>query len=55
MERVVSAYSADHIDRYIETVREKGVREHGFPRLTANIGILMAHGRLMHLKDRFLP
>ena len=53
MEQVVGVYTPAHIDNYIERVRENGIREHGFPRLCANIGILMAHGRLPHLKSRF--
>ena len=53
MERVVCAYTTEHIDAYTETVTEKTVKEHGFPRLTANIGILLCHGRLPHLKSRF--
>ena len=53
MEQVVGVYTPAHIDNYIERVRENGIREHGFPRLCANIGILMAHGRLLHLKSRF--
>ena len=45
MERALSAYSDDPILLYFAEVREKGLTEHGFPRLTANIGILAAHGR----------
>ncbi|MBQ8753636.1 MAG: hypothetical protein IJZ19_01250 [Lentisphaeria bacterium] len=54
MEITLSAYSTGHIDRYINDVRRDGLKEHGFPRLTANIGILMAHGRRQDLKERFI-
>ena len=54
MEITLSAYSTEHIDRYINDVRRDGLTEHGFPRLTANIGILMAHGRRQDLKERFI-
>ena len=53
MERVVNVYTPERFDNYIHSVRESGIREHGFPRLCANIGILMAHGRLLHLRPRF--
>ena len=46
MEAAVSAYSDGHIARYIETVERDGVQEHGFPRLAANLGILLANGRI---------
>ena len=46
MEAAVSAYSDEHIARYIETVERDGVQEHGFPRLAANLGILLANGRI---------
>ncbi|MBR7107715.1 MAG: hypothetical protein IKC89_04800 [Lentisphaeria bacterium] len=54
MEKTLSAYSMEHIDRYFEQVKREGLTEHGFPRLTANIGILIAHGRRTDLKERFL-
>lgn len=45
MERVLSAYSNEAILSYFEKVKKDGLTEHGFPRLTANIGILIAKGR----------
>ena len=53
MEAAVSAYSDEHIDRYIETVERDGVEEHGFPRLTANIGYLVANGHQMGKRETF--
>ena len=44
MERVLGAYSSEHIDSYTRDTERDGIREHGFARLTANIGILLAHG-----------
>lgn len=54
MERTLSAYSPAHILRYFDAVREHGLQEHGFPRLTANIGILISHGRRTDLYDIFI-
>ena len=53
MARVVEVYSGNRFDDYIDNVKEHGITEHGFPRLCANIGILMAHGRKLELKSRF--
>lgn len=53
MERVLSAYSEAHIQRYYDQVCANGLKEHGFPRLTANIGVLLCHGKVLHLKDLF--
>ena len=45
MEKTLTAYSDEHIINYFGRVRSEGLTEHGFPRLTANIGILIANGR----------
>ena len=49
----VSAYSDEHIARYTDEVRKNGVTEHGYPRLCANIGFLLAHGRCPGRKEMF--
>ncbi|MBR5506946.1 MAG: hypothetical protein IKV88_02755, partial [Clostridia bacterium] len=54
IERVLEAYSDERIRNYTERVTENGIEEHGYPRLTANIGILIANGRKMNFKDEFL-
>ncbi len=54
MEKSLSAYTEERIREYIAEVRRDGLTEHGFPRLGANIGILMAHGRRQELKDTFI-
>ena len=53
MEQVVGAYSKAHIEKYVSQVRAEGLKEHGFPRLTADIGILLAHGRRTDLRETF--
>ena len=53
MEMVLRAYTPEHIERYTRDVEENGIREHGYARLTANIGILLAHGRIPGMKDTF--
>ena len=45
MEKALSAYTDEHILRYLDDVKTNGLTEHGFPRVTANIGILIAHGK----------
>ncbi len=54
METVFCAYSKEQIDSYIKKTKENGLTEHGFPRLTSNLGILIAHGRKLELKNRFI-
>ncbi len=54
MEAALSAYSPARIRAYIDEVARDGLTEHGFPRLGANIGILMFYGRRLDLKDRFI-
>jgi len=53
METALEAYSLEHIKRYFNDVKTNGLREHGFPRLTANMGILIAHGRKRELLPVF--
>ena len=54
MEKSLSAYSTEHIEEYFSRVKRDGLTEHGFPRLTANIGILIARGRRLDLFNLFL-
>ena len=54
MAQTLSAYSREHIERYFDEVKTEGLTEHGFPRLTSNIGILLSHGRCPELKSLFL-
>ena len=54
MERALGAYSKEHIERYFAEVKKDGLTEHGFPRLTSNIGILLSHGKCPELKALFI-
>ena len=54
MEKTLSAYTPDRIREYIQTVRTEGLTEHGFARLGANIGILLAYGRRPELFNTFV-
>ena len=54
MEKALSAYTDEHILRYFNDVKANGLTEHGFARLTADIGILLAHGRRGDLLPMFL-
>lgn len=53
MEHVLGAYTNEHIRRYFNEVKQNDIAEHGFPRLTANIGVLIAHGRREDLRTLF--
>ena len=54
MDRALDAYSEEHIRKYFENVQKNGLTEHGFPRLTSNIGILIAFGKRGYLKPLFM-
>jgi len=54
LERVFSAYTYERLQRYKSEVFEKGITEHGFARVTANLGFLIAHGRRTELTKDFL-
>lgn len=53
MEKTLSAYTDTHIRDYFARVCNDGLSEHGFPRLTVNIGVLIAHGRRRDLLPLF--
>ncbi len=53
MAKALGAYSDGHIAEYFESVKHEDLTEHGFPRLTANLGILIAHGHRSHLLPLF--
>ena len=48
------AYTPQRIRDYIDEVKRDGLSEHGFPRLTVNIGVLIAYGRRRDLMEIFL-
>ena len=54
MEKTLGAYTREHVERYFADVRRDGLTEHGFPRLTASIGILIAKGRRRELLSLFV-
>ena len=54
MERAVSAYTSEHMERYLKDVQKGGLAEHGFPRLCSNLGTLLAHGRMKDREEIFL-
>jgi len=47
MEKSLAVYEKERILGFIEAVEKGGLTEHGFPRIGANIGILIAHGRCL--------
>ena len=54
MEKALSAYTDEHIKKYFDEVKTDGLKEHGFPRLTVSMGILIAHGNRTYLRPLFL-
>ncbi len=54
MAAALSAYTDEHIESYFERVKGEGITEHGFPRLAANIGILLCRGYRKNLYPIFL-
>lgn len=54
MEAAVSAYSPERLSKFVAKVERRGVSEHGFPRLAANIGVLLSRGRLPERRDLFV-
>ncbi|MBE6701359.1 MAG: hypothetical protein E7582_05675 [Ruminococcaceae bacterium] len=53
MEKALLAYDNEKILDYIDSVKKDGLKEHGFPRLVANIGILLTHKIRLDLIDTF--
>ncbi len=54
MSKALSAYSDEHIYEYFNRVKTEGLTEHGFPRLTVNLGVLIAHGYRQDLIPLFI-
>lgn len=54
IEAAVSAYSQERRAEYISRVERDGITEHGFARLTSNIGTLVANERRPDLRDEFV-
>ena len=54
MSKALDAYTDGHIKDYFDRVKREGLTEHGFPRLTANMGILISHGIRTELTHLFL-
>ncbi len=50
MECAVAAYDDSRLCRYLDEVKSGGLGEHGFGRLAANLGVLIAHDRLTDKK-----
>ena len=53
VEAAVTAYPDDRVARWIGEVARDGVHEHGFPRYTSNVGILLANGRVPEKRETF--
>ena len=51
MEIALRAYSEERLVSYCDEAERDGVQEHGFPRLAANLAVLVANGRLSGKRD----
>jgi|GEM_PF-441375 len=51
MEAAVSAYDDERLVAYLAEAEHDGVQEHGFPRLTANLAVLIANGRSLDRRE----
>ena len=51
MEAAVRAYADERLHSYCAEADRDGVQEHGFPRLAANMAILVANGRLPEKRE----
>lgn len=52
VEIAVKAYTPERIESYIADVEKNGITEHGFARLTANLAVAVANGRLPERKSQ---
>lgn len=52
MERAAKAYSPEQLDEYIHQIKTDGLPDHGFPRLSSCLAVLLANGKCTWLKDR---
>ena len=53
MDKVFLAYTDEEIIDYFKRTKETSISEHGFPRIVANLGVLIAHGKREYFKDLF--
>ncbi len=51
MEKCFILYGEDTVKRFTEDNYKNGIREHGFPRLSADMAILVANGRQLKYKN----
>lgn len=54
VESAVDAHTPERRAAYIGRVEKEGITEHGFARLTANLGTLVSNGRRGDLRDEFV-
>ena len=54
IEKSIAAYSEEDVVSYFNDVKQNGLKDQGFARLTVNIGILIAYGLRKELSSRFL-
>ncbi len=54
MERAFLAYDKERISAYIDDVKKNGLKEHGFPRLAADLAILNAFDRCTEYRELML-
>ncbi|MBR4868225.1 MAG: hypothetical protein IKU10_03630 [Clostridia bacterium] len=54
IEKAVNCYSDERLQQWLAENRETGIQEHGFLRVVALLGVMIAKGRMLHRKELFL-
>ncbi len=54
IEKTVSSYSDERLWEWLKQTQKTGIQEHGFIRVVALMGVLIAKDRMLHRKDLFL-
>ncbi len=54
IEKAVNCYSDERLQQWLEENQKTGIQEHGFLRVVALLGVMIAKGRMLHRKELFL-
>ncbi|MBR6548797.1 MAG: hypothetical protein IKT68_04550 [Clostridia bacterium] len=54
IEKAVNCYSDERLQQWLAETQKNGIQEHGFLRVVALLGVMIAKGRMLHRKELFL-
>ncbi len=54
IEKAVNCYSDERLRQWLKENQKTGIQEHGFLRVVALLGVMIAKGRMLHRKELFL-